>query len=60
MSLRQPDGTWGPSVEVISTFAGEPTLSSDGNALYFVHHYFSEDLSTMLEADIYVSYRIEP
>lgn len=56
-SLRLPDGTWGTSEEIISTFAGEPTLSSNGNTLYFVHHYFSEDLSTMLEADIYVSYR---
>lgn len=56
-SLRQPDGSWGQSEEIISTFAGEPTLSSDGKMLYFVHHYFSEDLSTMLEADIYVSYK---
>ncbi|MEW6094156.1 MAG: hypothetical protein AB1531_09350 [Chloroflexota bacterium] len=57
-SLRQPDGSWGQSEEIITTFAGEPTLSEDGMTLYFTHHYFSEDLSTMLEADIYVSYRI--
>lgn len=57
-SLRQPDQTWGPAEEIISTFAGEPTLSEDGKTLYFVHHYYSPDLNTMLEADIYVSYRI--
>ncbi|MBI4731062.1 MAG: PD40 domain-containing protein [Chloroflexi bacterium] len=56
-SLRQPDGSWGAAEEIISTFAGEPTLSSDGKTLYFVHHYFSEDLSTMLEADIYMTTR---
>ncbi len=56
-SLRQPDGSWGAAEEIISTFAGEPALSGDGKTLYFVHHYFSEDLSTMLEADIYVSYK---
>ncbi len=56
-SLRKPDGSWGQSEEIVTTFAGEPTLSSDGKTLYFVHHYFSEDLSTMLEADIYVTTR---
>jgi hypothetical protein len=57
-SLRQPDGTWGAAEEVVSSFAGEPTLIGDGKTLYFVHHYYSKDLSTMLEADIYVSYKI--
>ncbi len=57
-SLRRPDGSWGQAEEIISTFAGEPTLSPDGRTLYFVHHYFSADLSTMLEADIYVSHQI--
>jgi predicted small lipoprotein YifL len=56
-SLRRLDGTWGAAEEIISTFAGEPTLSPDGKALYFIHHYFSQDLNTMLEADIYVSYK---
>jgi len=56
-SLRQPDETWGVAEEIVSTFAGEPTLSGDGKTLYFVHHFFSEDLSNMLEADIYVSYK---
>jgi hypothetical protein len=59
-SLRQPDGSWGASEEILSTFAGEPSLSSDGLTLYFVHHYYSKDFSTMLEADIYVSQRLEP
>ncbi len=57
-SVRQPDRSWGPAEEIISTFAGEPTLSADGMTLYFTHHYYSEDLGTMLEADIYVSYRL--
>jgi len=59
-SLRQPDGSWGAAEEIVSTFAGEPTLSGDGKTLYFVHHYYSKDLSQMLEADIYISHRIEP
>lgn len=45
--------TWGPPVEIASSFAGEPALDSEGN-LYFVHHYFSEN-GTMIEADIYVA-----
>lgn len=53
-SIRQPDGTWGAAEEVISQFAGEPTLTADGRLLYFVHPYFSSDLSTMIETDIYV------
>jgi len=59
-SLRQPDGMWGQAEEIVSTFAGEPALSGDGQTLYFVHHYYSEDLSTMLEADIYVSGKLPP
>jgi len=45
---------WGAAVEVVSNFAGECTMDSQGN-LYFVHHYFSQNM-TMLEADIYVAY----
>jgi hypothetical protein len=58
-SLRQTNGSWAPAQEIISSFAGEPTLTGDGNTLYFVHHYFSADLSQMIEADIYVSYRVD-
>jgi hypothetical protein len=57
-SLLQPDGSWDEAVEVVSSFAGEPSLSGDGKALYFVHHFFSEDMRTMLDADIYVSYKV--
>ena len=58
-SLRQPDGTWGQAQEIINTMAGEPTLSGDGRTLYFMHAFFTADMSRMLEADIYVSYREE-
>ncbi len=58
MSLRQPDDSWGQGQEIISSFAGEPSLSSDGQTLYFVHHYYSQDLQTMLEADIYISQKL--
>ena len=52
-SLRQGDG-WGTPEEVVSQFAAEPTLDSQGN-LYFVHHYIAANES-MIEADIYVAY----
>ncbi len=53
-SLKQGSG-WGTPVEIISQFAGEPTLDSAGD-LYFVHHYFRANM-TMIEADIYVAHR---
>jgi hypothetical protein len=56
-SLRQPDGAWGAPEEIVSTFAGEPTLAADGRMLYFTHHYFTADLSRMIEADIYATTR---
>ena len=46
--------------EVISVFAAEPTLTADGRTLYFIHHYFNNDLSQMIEANIYVTTRLEP
>ena len=52
-SLKQEDGTWGEPEEIISQFAGEPTLDKEGN-IYFVHHFFSKDMK-MIEADIYVA-----
>lgn len=52
-SLRSADGRWGEPEEIISQFAGEPSLSADGHTLYFVHHYFSTDMKQMIEADIY-------
>lgn len=54
-SVKNQDGNWGKPEEIISNFAGEPTLDSSGN-IYFVHHFFSKDLK-MIEADIYVSNR---
>ncbi|MGQ9683396.1 MAG: hypothetical protein ACUVX9_12720 [Anaerolineae bacterium] len=53
-SLRGADGSWGEAEEVISQFAGEPTLDAAGN-LYFVHHYIRDE--RILEADIYVTHR---
>lgn len=54
-SLKMDDGSWSEPEEIISNFAGEPTLDDEGN-IYFVHHFFSQD-GEMLEADIYVAYR---
>lgn len=51
--VRQPGGEWGPAEEVVSNFAGEPTLDGRGN-IYFVHHYYTTG-GRMLEADIYVA-----
>lgn len=49
------DGNWSEPEEILSNFAGEPTLDNDGN-IYFVHHFFTTDMK-MIEADIYVAYR---
>lgn len=54
-SLKGADGSWGEPEEIISNFAGEPTLDDQGN-IYFVHHFYSKE-GKMLEADIYVAYR---
>lgn len=54
-SIKQANGTWGTPEEIISNFAGEPTLDADGN-IYFVHHYFQQP-NSLIEADIYVAYR---
>ncbi len=51
-SVKQPNGSWGAPEEIVSNFAGEPTMDALGN-LYFVHHYF--DANGMIEADIYVA-----
>jgi len=58
-SKRQSDGSWGPAEEIISSFAGEPTLTGDGKTLYFAHAYFPADLSQMIEIDIYITYRLD-
>jgi hypothetical protein len=54
------DGWWSEPQLIVSSFAGEPNLDSEGN-IYFVHHYYRDGV--MLEADIYVAYRkptVEP
>lgn len=43
---------WDPPELMISSFAGEPNLDSDGN-IYFVHHFY--DNGTMIEADLYMA-----
>ncbi|MCX5859501.1 MAG: hypothetical protein NT056_06340 [Proteobacteria bacterium] len=45
------NGEWGNPEEIISEFAGEPTLDDQGN-IYFIHHYFDSN-GKMIEADIY-------
>ncbi len=49
---------WGAPVEVVSQFAGEPTLDAVGN-LYFVHHFLDKN-GSLAEADVYVAYRNAP
>ena len=52
-SLRTPTG-WSKPQEIVSHFAGEPTLDRAGN-LYFVHHFIRN--GKPLECDIYVAKR---
>jgi hypothetical protein len=47
-------GGWGEPELVLSQFAAEPSMDTEGN-LYFTHHFFKDN--KMLEADIYVAYR---
>ena len=54
-SAKLPNGTWGAPEEIVSNFAGEPTLDAEGN-IYFVHHYYNA-ADEMVEADIYVCYK---
>ena len=51
-SVKMPDGEWGRAEEIISNFAGEPTLDAVGN-IYFIHHYYKD--GKMIEADVYVA-----
>jgi len=48
------DGEWQEPELIISQFAAEPTLDSEGN-IYFAHHFIKG--GNMVEADIYVCYR---
>jgi hypothetical protein len=51
---RRTAGEWGTPELIVSRFAGEPTLDSQGN-LYFVHHFYQD--GQMVEADLYVAFR---
>ena len=55
-SVKMQNGEWGRAEEIISNFAGEPTLDAAGN-IYFVHHYYRD--GTMIEADIYIASKNE-
>ncbi|MBD3210638.1 hypothetical protein GF318_04630 [Candidatus Micrarchaeota archaeon] len=48
------DNEWQKPKLIVSSFAGEPTLGSEGN-IYFTHHFYEN--GKMIEADIYVAYR---
>ena len=52
--LKTGTDLWGTPEEIVSNFAGECTMDSEGN-LYFVHHYYDSGIN-MIEADIYVAY----
>ncbi len=47
-------GEWQEPELIISQFAGESSVDSEGN-LYFTHHFYKNGV--MLEADIYVAYK---
>jgi hypothetical protein len=51
---KKASGGWSEPELIVSQFAGEPTLDTEGN-LYFTHHFYEN--GTMLEADIYVAYK---
>lgn len=51
---KRVNGQWQELELIISQFAGEPTLDSNGN-IYFVHHFYIDN--EIIEADIYVAYR---
>jgi hypothetical protein len=38
--LRLRDSSWGDCREIVSNFAGEPSLTGDGRTMYFVHHFY--------------------
>jgi hypothetical protein len=47
-------GEWQEPELIISQFAGESSVDSEGN-IYFTHHFYKDGV--MLEADYYVAYR---
>ncbi|HEY49807.1 MAG TPA: hypothetical protein G4O13_07160 [Dehalococcoidia bacterium] len=51
---KKVGGEWQEPELILSQFAGESSLDSEGN-IYFTHHFF--EYGEMLEADIYVAHR---
>ena len=51
---KRVNGEWQEPELIISQFAGESSVDSEGN-IYFTHHYYKDGV--MLEADIYVAYK---
>lgn len=51
---KRVNDEWQEPELIISQFAAEPSLDSEGN-IYFTHHFFEDGV--MLEADYYVAYR---
>jgi hypothetical protein len=49
---KRVNGKWSEPELIVSQFASEPSLDSEGN-LYFVHHFFKN--GEMIESDIYVA-----
>ena len=47
--------TWGAPEEIITRYAGEPTLDADGN-IYFTHHFYDLGVGGLVESDIYVAW----
>lgn len=54
---KKVNGEWTQPEKMFGPFAGEASLDNAGN-IYFTHHFYKDNV--MLEADIYVAYRIEP
>lgn len=48
---KKTESGWGEPEEIISNFAGEPCVDSEGN-IYFVHHFVDSSIN-IIEADIY-------
>jgi hypothetical protein len=51
---KRVNGEWQEPELIISQFAGESSVDSEGN-IYFTHHYYKDGV--MLEADIYIAYK---
>lgn len=54
---KRVNGEWAEPENMFGPFAGEASLDNDGN-VYFTHHFYRDNI--MLEADIYVAYRVIP